>query len=69
MLESFLQMHLKLAREGGAHSCLHPPFHSKRLSDIGRVCDDLSEGEPATYLPCPCANTQPLQVQKEVAVR
>lgn len=44
---SFLQTHLKLAREGGAHSCL-PPFPSKRLSDVGRVCD-LSKEEPATY--------------------
>lgn len=44
------------------------PFPSKRLSDIGRVCD-LSEEKPATYPPCPSANTQPLQVQKEAVVR
>lgn len=63
----FLQTHLKLVREGGVHSCLRP-FSSKRLSDVGRVCD-LSEEGPATHLPCPSANRQPLQVQKEVAVR
>lgn len=64
---SSLWMHLEPAREGGVHSCLHP-LPPKRLSDIGRVCD-LSEEEPAAYLPCPSANTQPLQVQKDAAVR
>lgn len=44
------------------------PSPSKRLSDVRRVCD-LSEEELATYLPCPSASTQSLQVQKDVVVR
>jgi len=45
-----------------------PPSPPKRLSDTGRLCD-LSEEEPAAYLPRPSTNTQPLQVPKAAAVR